>query len=485
MRSNVLRNGWVIGIACFALLAAAAGWPAAAAVSDAPRVALVIGNAAYRGAPLRNPLNDARAVARALGQLGFQVITVENASQAQMFEAVRKFGDSLRNGVGLFYYAGHGVQVGGRNFLVPVDVAIEREDELAYRALDANLVLEKMEAAHNVVNIVILDACRGNPFASRGMRISTENGLAQMDAPAGSLIAFATAPGADAADGSGANGLYTGSLLEFITTPGLRVEDVFKRTRVAVKRKSDGRQIPWESSSLEGDFFFAAPVAGHAAAAADAAELENEMWELVAESGRPSAYRAYLEKFPNGAHAEQAQRLASAGAAAAPDVAAPPAMASNAFPKHFSFSEEEAKMDRRTSAGRDAAFRQAVAIDCAPARRNARVRIQLDERGGDVFAAALSERLVEAGLRVGAGASDYVIRGTVSRQVHANRMLAVDEIAINAAVTLASSSGQLVSSRISREESYAGSDVAGAYADLVQTQTGELAARLYSDLCRI
>ena len=232
------------------------------------RIALVIGNSKYKEAPLLNPVNDARAVAKALSRAGFQVAQKENIGRAEMHVALREFGDALRKGgVGLFYFAGHGVQVKGRNFLIPVDANVEREDEVAYNSLDANQVLDKMETANNRLNIVILDACRNNPFA-RSSR-SSGAGLAQMEAPVGSFIAFATAPGAVASDGRGKNGLYTQHLLRAMARPGVKIEDVFKEVRAGVRRDSQGRQVPWENTSLEGDFIFVPrPPARSAAAAA-------------------------------------------------------------------------------------------------------------------------------------------------------------------------------------------------------------------------
>lgn len=468
-------------VATLVLLGAALALPAlrAQAAPD-KRIALVIGNSAYRTAPLSNPLNDARAVSSNLRKLGFTVISLENASQKQMFDAVRQFGDQLAGGVGLFYYAGHGVQVKGRNFLVPVDAQIEREDEVAYKAFDISQVLEKMESARNPLNIVILDACRNNPFA-RASRSSTA-GLAQMDAPTGSIVAFATAPGAEAADGTEGNGLYTSYLLKNMNTPGLKVEDVFKRTRVGVRQASDGRQIPWESTSLEGDFFFAAGSAPSNAAPLPP-DLDNEMWLLVAESGKPSAYRAYLDKFPNGQHAAKARSLA---ADASPMVAA--AAQPNPNPSRsasrFSFAEEEAKMDRATPAGRQIAFERTLAsLNCAPSRRNARVQLQLNEPRGGLFAAALGERLRQAGMKVGA-AGDYLIQGTVSASANPNRLLRVNEVSLNTVLTLSDKTGRQLASAIGRDESFAGGNVDSAYQELAQVQASEAAGRLLTQLCQ-
>jgi len=222
------------------------------------RVALVIGNGRYRSAPLVNPVNDARAMSEALLSVGFQVTLLEDATLRQMAIAARDFGDTLQQGgVGLFFYAGHGMQIKGRNYLIPVGTDIQREDEVAYNAFDAGLLLGKMETARTRVNIVILDACRNNPF-SRSFR-SASQGLAQMDAPIGSYVSFATAPSKLASDGKEGNGLYTQHLLKAMRTPGLKIEDVFKRVRIGVMTDSKGQQIPWDNSSLMGDFYFIPP----------------------------------------------------------------------------------------------------------------------------------------------------------------------------------------------------------------------------------
>jgi uncharacterized caspase-like protein len=221
------------------------------------RVALVIGNSAYKQAPLVNPGNDARAVAQVLRESGFTVKELRNLNQAGMRRAIREFGDDIaKGGVGLFFFAGHGMQIRGRNFLIPVGSDIEREDEVEDQAVDARLVLEKMASAKNPLNIVILDACRNNPFISSFR--SSIVGLAAMDAPAGTLVAFSTAPGQVAADGTGDNGLFTKHLVSYMREPGLKVEDVFKRVRAAVRQESGGRQTPWENTSLEADFYFKA-----------------------------------------------------------------------------------------------------------------------------------------------------------------------------------------------------------------------------------
>jgi WD40 repeat protein len=219
-------------------------------------LALIIGNSRYQKfAPLPNPVNDAHAVALKLRQLGFTVIEQENASREDMVRLGREFGNRLKlGGVGLFYYAGHGIQSSGVNYLVPVDADIQDEDELPSRTYDANELLGKMDAAKNRMNVIILDACRDNPFA-RSFR-SVTRGLAQVQQGTGTIIAYSTQPGNTAADGSSGYGLYTQELLNALSQPGLSIEEVFKRVRVEVTKKSGGRQVPWENSSLVGDFYF-------------------------------------------------------------------------------------------------------------------------------------------------------------------------------------------------------------------------------------
>jgi uncharacterized caspase-like protein len=219
------------------------------------RTALVVGNAAYTMSPLRNPGNDAADMAAKLKQLGFHVMLRLDATRRQIEEAVDAFSRELRQGgVGLFYYAGHGVQVDGQNYLIPLDARLEESVDVKYQTIPAGWVLERMENAGNELNIVILDACRDNPF-SRGWR-SMQRGLAGIQAARGTLIAYATEPGGVAQDGSDRNGIYTKHLLSYITEPGWTVEHVFKQVRIAVVNETRGKQVPWESSSLLGEFYF-------------------------------------------------------------------------------------------------------------------------------------------------------------------------------------------------------------------------------------
>jgi hypothetical protein len=222
------------------------------------RIALVIGNGAYTATQtLRNPPNDAREMTAALRSLGFDVSSAVDVGQRQMKQLIREFGQKLKGGgVGLFYYAGHGVQSKDRNYLIPFDADIQSETDVEDLAVDVNLVLGLMDEAKNGLNIVILDACRNNPF-SRSYRTTT-NGLAQMSAPTGTLIAYATAPGSVASDGAGPNGLYTSELLKQMKEPWVSIEIVFKRVGMFVSTATGGHQEPWIASSLRGDFYFAA-----------------------------------------------------------------------------------------------------------------------------------------------------------------------------------------------------------------------------------
>lgn len=252
---------------CAALLLAGAlpAWPAAGGETKA---ALVIGNGGYRVGPLKNPVNDAQAVAASLRNLGFDVVLRENASLRDMLEAFRQFSiNAQRAKVRVVFYAGHGVQVKGRNYLLPVDTEIRGEDEVAAKSADLNELLDRLGAMQQGINIVILDACRNNPFSGAeilgpdGRRLkfrgATPAGLAPVEAPLGSMVAFSTAPGGVALDNPGEkNSLYTKHLLATMQSPGLPVEMLFKQVRLSVARETGRVQVPWESSSLTGDFCF-------------------------------------------------------------------------------------------------------------------------------------------------------------------------------------------------------------------------------------
>ena len=231
--------------------------PIASAPSIGKRVALVVGNANYKVRPLKNPRNDADDISRSLRASGFEVIDLRDASLQQMRNGVRQFGDRLiNNDVGLVYFSGHGVEVKGRNYFIPVNADIMREDEIADQGLDVSLILEKMNTAGKGVNILIVDACRDDPFG-RSFR-SSSRGLAQMDAPRGTIIAYATSPGKVASDGDPRerNSPYTKNLVKAMQQPNKPIEQVFKEVRRAVQEETKNQQTPWENTSLSGDFYF-------------------------------------------------------------------------------------------------------------------------------------------------------------------------------------------------------------------------------------
>jgi uncharacterized caspase-like protein len=289
----------------------------------APKVALVLGNSNYKNVPaLRNPANDANAIAEALKSFGFDVTLKLDGSRSAMKAAIAAHTLRLAQGkgVGIFYYAGHGLQLSWTNFVVPVDAAIRTAEDVQAHCVDLSVLIDGVRNAANPMNIIILDACRVNPFEA-DFRVPNK-GLSQMDAPNDTILAYATAPGNVAADGDGANGLYTESLLQEIRVPETRVEDVFKRVRLTVRKKSRGEQVPWESTSLEEDFWFLPPkqLVQIAEARArrereerESAESERKFkeelarWEKIKDSRNPEDFYAFLRERPSGYIAEQAQ----------------------------------------------------------------------------------------------------------------------------------------------------------------------------------
>ncbi len=279
------------------------------------RLALVIGNGRYtKASPLDNPVNDANDMAAALGKLGFEVIKGTDTNLVQMRRLIREFGERLdrQKGVGLFYFAGHGVEVRGRNYLIPVDADIAREIETEDYAIDVNSVLRQMEAANNGFNVMILDACRNNPFSRGWNRSGETGGLANVNAPTGTYIAFAAAPGSTASDGRGTrNGIFTGALLKQLQWPNLKLEEVFKRTREEVMTVTGNKQVPWDSSSIKGDFYFrldsAAVVTKTNPIPAGDAQVEQEYWDAVKNSTRAADFEGYLREYPNGRFAAVAR----------------------------------------------------------------------------------------------------------------------------------------------------------------------------------
>jgi uncharacterized caspase-like protein len=266
MSKTALLKPWrIVGLTLLALVWPFGGLSAQQAQTDYrghARVALVIGNSSYVFAPLDNPVNDAGLIAQALGKANFDVTRIDNASFSQMQSAiaehVRKLSIEDTKGrlpIGALYFAGHGIQIRGENFLIPVDVTTQREAQVRNKAIKLSDVMEQLARAKNPLNLVFLDACRNNPFvrSTRG----AVNGLARVEAGFGTLISFATAPGQFAEDGDGKHSPYSKALATHIPAQGAKVEDVLKRVRAAVKKETQDRQITWDASSVVGDFYFA------------------------------------------------------------------------------------------------------------------------------------------------------------------------------------------------------------------------------------
>lgn len=275
-----------------------------------PKIALVIGNGKYRQSALKNPVNDARAIGESLIALGFDVTVLLEADRPAMTSAISAYVAALarRKCVGLFYYAGHGIQLAWKNYLLPIDANVESAADVQQQGFELNSLIGGLTRAANPLNLIILDACRDNPFGAG--KQPEQKGLSQMDAPISTLLAYATSPGNTASDGAGSNGLYTEHLLKEMQVKDAKVEDVFKRVRLAVRRASKGAQIPWESTSLEDDFYFLPP--GSISKPDDAEKArqfteELKLWESIQGAAAASPFETYLRRFPSGRFSELAQ----------------------------------------------------------------------------------------------------------------------------------------------------------------------------------
>ena len=275
------------------------------AMAAESRVALVIGNASYMQGPLKNPVNDARAMAGRLKSLGFEVILKENVRIKDVGAVYREFRSRIKpGGVALFFYAGHGIQFKGQNYLPAVDSAFDGEEDVPLQSINLNLLLDNMDEAKSALNIVLLDACRDNPFARKfrgGAR-----GLAQVDKPSGTLIHYATRPGSVAADGAGANGTYTAALLEQIDSPGVPVELMLKRVTNRVVATTRGQQEPWIEGSLRGDFYFRTGAPSFEAAPVSA--TDELVWSDTRKIGTIAAYEGFMARYPSSRFVEAARQ---------------------------------------------------------------------------------------------------------------------------------------------------------------------------------
>jgi hypothetical protein len=302
------RRAFLGAVAAAGVLAG--GRPRSALAADDPsRVALVVGNDEYPRSPLVNAVNDARAVADLLRTAGFRVDLHTDTPRDTLAKAVEAFGAAIARPqvkLAVFYYAGHGAQVDWRNYLVPVDAKVTSAKELSAGCFDLGVLLEQLAKTRDKVFVVILDACRDKPL---GPAFQPERrGLSPFDAPAGTVLAFSTAPGAVASDGPGKHGLYTESLVREFSVHGARIEDAFKRVRLSVRLASGGAQIPWESTSLESDVFLF-PGAKKLSDAELERMFEQELatWNRIKNSKDVKDWAAYLREHPNGKFSEIAQ----------------------------------------------------------------------------------------------------------------------------------------------------------------------------------
>lgn len=285
--------------------------PMIAPARAAGRVALVIGNSQYTHvARLANPDNDAKLIAETLRGLGFALIgdgPQLDLDKAAMDRAVQDFGRAMQGAdVALFYYAGHGVQVHGQNFLVPVGANPTREADVDFQMLNMNLVLHQMEDSGTRLNLVILDACRNNPFGGRGLR-AAGGGLAQMQAPEGTVISFATQPGHAALDGTNGHSPYSRALADTLRRPGLDIFRTFNQVGLAVKRATGGAQQPWVSSSpISGDFYFAGRESGKTSTPVSptpSLSAAAQAWDVTKDTDSPAVLEAFIKQFPNSVFA--------------------------------------------------------------------------------------------------------------------------------------------------------------------------------------
>ncbi len=303
---------------CAFLLCAAMSVAAILPANAEKRIALVVGNSAYRNVPpLANPVNDAKLIAETLQSLGFEL--VGGSAQLDLdkpgFEAiVKRFGTLMQGAeVGLFYYAGHGVQVRGANYLVPVSANPEREADVDFEMLDTAVVMRQMEGAGTQLNLIILDACRNNPFGGRALR-AVSRGLAQMIAPEGTLISFATQPGNVASDGEDGDSPYTKALAQTIKRPGLGIFDVFNEVGLAVKKQTGGSQQPWVSSSpIGGSFYFSGPFVAQpaplamATAPTEHSDEAQQVWNTIQNTTSIAVIERFIEQFPGSSYVDIAR----------------------------------------------------------------------------------------------------------------------------------------------------------------------------------
>ncbi|OPY93829.1 hypothetical protein A5906_17240 [Bradyrhizobium sacchari] len=306
--------GSLFGFACGPVSAQVAPVQPAPAALQGPeqRVALVIGNSNYQNAPqLQNPDNDAQSMAQFLNSAGFEVVSATDLGQNDMLRVVQDFSAKVSargpNTVAMVYYAGHGVQLAGENYLVPVDAKVSSPTELVNNSVRLVDVMSTLETIPSRMRIVILDACRNNPFPNVN---DAGRGLAIVDAPNGSIVGYSTAPGAEALDGTGGHSPYTQAFLNVAREPNVPIEQLFKRVRLQVNQSTSGAQIPWESSSLTSDFTFfgdTAVAASRAPVNAPVVQMASNLpsrstrqaYDYIVSEGRPEYYQEFIQMYPH------------------------------------------------------------------------------------------------------------------------------------------------------------------------------------------
>lgn len=299
------------------------------------RVALVIGNDAYQGVPkLEKAANDARAVGKQLAKVGFEVMSYTNLDRRAMNQAINQFTDKISGGgVGVFFYAGHGVQLDGRNFLLPVDIRVDKPNDLDDEAIDMLKVTDRLTDAKAKLSLLIIDACRDNPFPKKsGRSIGGTRGLSMPQTPSGTMVVYSAGVNQQALDklsdsDNNPNGLFTREFLPAITMPGIRIDDAVRKVRAAVIQKAKGvghDQNPAIYDQTDGDFYFvptpqqakggAQPSSASAQTdvqTVDPMAIELSFWDSIKGSGDPSDFKAYLDKYPSGQYAALARNKLS------------------------------------------------------------------------------------------------------------------------------------------------------------------------------
>lgn len=462
------------------------------------KFALLIGNNNYSIGQLDNPVNDAQDLGNALRSVGFDVAIRLNQDGEGMKRAIREFGDKIKgnDGIGFFFFAGHGVQVNGENYLLPIGVPFRHEKDVEDHAVQANMVMRYMEDAKNRVNLVVLDACRNNPFIKT--RSLKSRGLAPMDAPSGSLVAFSTAPGTEASDGTGKNGLYTKHLMANIKVPGLTIEQVFKRTRDGVEKESEtdlGRkQSPREESSLKGgDLYFVAPIAGDQGKP-NAEAVELAYWNSIQSSTNPADFDSYLSQYPKGKFADLARNRLSAAKGGAHLAKADsrtlgedaPARLGNAqVGKVFSgaggFTFDESDVGEKVKAA------EFLSISCKDVLKNKKIMVAMAGDAGQSAALlqAIQARIAAVGLRTvpGRAGADLLMRGSVETESGVNPVLGIDEVDVQTTFSLASTAGQVLANVSVSSGAYTGRRQKAAVQRLLNEQADEIVGKLFRDYC--